>query len=179
MAAARRLALPPSSPRWCALVAGLPSSRCAALTWQSCPGSPLRSSQLAYAAADVAYLIPLAEKLERELKKAKRTEWAQEEFEGLTRREWPEREFDKLGYLRVKGARALDMQALSLLRELYLMRDGRARELDRPAFKVLGNRTLLEIAQRSSARIPEVTRVVEELARGADGDAGDDGEGSA
>jgi ribonuclease D len=33
---------------------------------------PLRESQLNYAAADVTYLIPLAEKLERELKKAKR-----------------------------------------------------------------------------------------------------------
>ncbi len=109
---------------------------------------PLRSTQLAYAAADVAYLIPLAEKLERELKKRKRLEWALEDFETVTRREWPERELDRLGYLKIKGARSLDPQALSLLRELFLERDKRAREIDRPPFKVLGNRALLEIAQR-------------------------------
>jgi ribonuclease D len=109
---------------------------------------PLRDDQLTYAAADVAHLIPLAERLERELRKAKRLSWAEEEFETLSRREWPERSFDKLGYLRIKGARNLDPIALSVLRELYLVRDRRAREIDRPAFKVLGNRTLLEIAER-------------------------------
>ncbi len=120
---------------------------------------PLRDSQLAYAAADTTYLIPLAEKLERELKKKKRLEWAQEEFEGLTRREWPEREFDRLGYLKIKGARALDSQALSVLRELYLERDKRAREIDRPPFKVLGNRTLLEIAQRQPTSPDELSGI--------------------
>jgi ribonuclease D len=109
---------------------------------------PLSDSQLTYAAADVAHLIPLAERLERELRKAKRMSWAEEEFEALSRREWPERSFDKLGYLRIKGARNLDPIALSVLRELYLVRDRRAREIDRPSFKVLGNRTLLEIAER-------------------------------
>jgi ribonuclease D len=109
---------------------------------------PLRDDQLTYAAADVAHLIPLAERLERELRKAKRLSWAEEEFETLSRREWPERSFDRLGYLRIKGARNLDPIALSVLRELYLVRDRRAREIDRPSFKVLGNRTLLEIAER-------------------------------
>jgi len=108
---------------------------------------PLRDSQLTYAAADVCHLIQLSERLERDLKKAKRLEWAQEEFETLTQRQWPEREFDRLGYLRIKGARNLDPKCLSVLRELYLVRDKRAQEIDRPAFKVLGNRALLEIAE--------------------------------
>jgi ribonuclease D len=112
---------------------------------------PLTDSQLTYAAADVAHLILLADRLERELKKAKRMAWAEEEFETLARREWPERSFDRLGYLRIKGARNLDPIGLSVLRELYLVRDRRAREIDRPPFKVLGNRTLLEIAERRPA----------------------------
>lgn len=120
---------------------------------------PLRETQLHYAAADVAYLIPLADRLERELKKAKRTAWAEQEFRSLERREWPEREFDKLGYLRIKGARGLDSESLSVLRELYLVRDRRAREIDRPAFKVLGNRTLLEVAERR----PEDERALAEM----------------
>jgi ribonuclease D len=109
---------------------------------------PLTDTQLTYAAADVAHLIALGDRLERELRKLKRLGWAEEEFEALARREWPERSFDRLGYLRIKGARNLDPIGLSVLRELYLVRDRRAREIDRPPFKVLGNRTLLEIAER-------------------------------
>ena len=109
---------------------------------------PLSAKQLSYAASDVLYLIELSALLKKELHAVKRLKWAQEEFETLCGRKWPEREFDKLGYLRIKGARHLSSKSLSILRELYFLRDKRARELDRPAFKVLGNRTLLEIAER-------------------------------
>ncbi len=120
---------------------------------------PLRESQLTYAAADVAHLIPLAKLLEQELRKARRLEWAQEDFETLSHRAWPDREFDKLGYLRIKGARSLDPRSLSVLRELYLVRDKRAREIDRPPFKVLGNRALLEIAEKQPTGEAELGRV--------------------
>lgn len=109
---------------------------------------PLTPSQLSYAAADVAFLIPLAEMLAQELADAGRRAWADEEFEALTRREWPDRQFDELGYLKIKGARGMEKTSLAVLRELFLLRDGRAREIDRPPFKVLGNRALLEIAER-------------------------------
>ncbi len=129
---------------------------------------PLRDSQLTYAAADVAHLIPLAERLEKELRKAKRLPWAQAEFEALTRREWPEREFDRAGYLRIKGARTLDPESLGVLRELFLVRDKRAREIDRPPFKVLGNRALLEIAERkpgNEKRLGEIKGVTDLILR--------------
>jgi len=113
---------------------------------------PLSAKQLSYAASDVLYLIELTALLKKELHAVKRRKWAQEEFEALCGRKWPEREFDKLGYLRIKGARRLPSKSLSILRELYLVRDKRARELDRPAFKVLGNRTLLEIAERQPGK---------------------------
>jgi len=117
---------------------------------------PLTPSQLAYAAADVAYLIPLSERLERELEEAGRLEWAREEFEALTRREWPDRQFDELGYLKIKGARGLEKTSLAVLRELHRLRDARAREIDRPPFKVLGNRALLEIAERQPETLDEL-----------------------
>jgi ribonuclease D len=120
---------------------------------------PLSRRQLSYAAADVLYLIPLAEKLGKELREAKRRRWAQEEFETLCAREWPEREFDELGYLRLKGARRLDSKGLSILRELYLLRDTRAREVDRPPFKVLGNRTLLDIAERRPRKLADLAEI--------------------
>jgi len=120
---------------------------------------PLTDEQLSYAAADVVYLCRLADKLEKELRRAKRLTWAQEEFAALTRRAWPKREFDKLGYLKIKGARGLEPKPLAVLRELYLVRDARARKLDRPPFKVLGNRALMEIAQRMPETEDDLGRI--------------------
>ncbi len=109
---------------------------------------PLTDRQLDYAVSDVLYLIKLTEKLGKELRKAGRLAWAEAEVETLIKREWPDREFDRLGYLRIKGARSLDPNELAILRELFLARDARAREIDRPPFKVLANRALLDIARQ-------------------------------
>ena len=120
---------------------------------------PLTDKQLTYAAGDVLYLIRLAEKLEKALSHAGRLHWAQEEFHTVTLREWPQREFDTGGYMRIKGAKKLGAKSLEVLRELYLMRDARAREIDRPTFKVLGNRTLLELSETQPRRMPELSAV--------------------
>jgi len=120
---------------------------------------PLSPRQLSYAAADVLYLIPMVEILRKELRKAKRLRWAEEEFAALTLRKWPDREFDPLGYLRIKGSRKLAPQALSILRELFLVREKRAREIDRPPFKVLGNRTLLEIAEAPPKKLADLSNI--------------------
>lgn len=108
---------------------------------------PLRPAQIEYAASDVRYLIELATRLERELRRKKRLEWARAEFRALEEKVWPEREFDCDGYMRIKGAKQLAPRNMAILRELYLMRDRRARALDRPPFKVLGNGTLLDLAK--------------------------------
>jgi ribonuclease D len=120
---------------------------------------PLTQNQLGYAAADVLYLTPLAEILAKELKRERRESWAQEEFEALERRQWKEREFDELGYLRIKTARKLSATSLSVLKQLYLMRDQKAREIDRPPFKVLGNRTLIEIAELQPRKLSELAEI--------------------
>jgi ribonuclease D len=120
---------------------------------------PLSDKQLTYAQSDVHYLIRLADILERELKKSGRSSWARDEFEAVCKRKWPERTFDELGYLRIKGARKLDPQALAALRQIFLVRDARAREIDRPPFKVLGNRTLLEIAEKRPEKLSDLGHV--------------------
>jgi len=120
---------------------------------------PLTAKQMSYAAADVLYLTELADILSKELRKAKRMKWAEEEFETLTTREWPDRDFDDLGYLRIKGARKLDPKGLSVLKQLYLMRDARARSMDRPPFKVIGNRTLLEIAEQRPTKLSDLSNI--------------------
>ena len=104
---------------------------------------PLRDVQIDYAAADVRYLVELSQILERELESLGRLGLgAEAEFLALEQRVWPEREFDQQGYLRIKGARKLTPRGLAVLRELFLLRDKRARDGDRPPFKVMGNGTL-------------------------------------
>ena len=120
---------------------------------------PLTPKQLTYAASDVLYLIKLAEKLEKELSKAGRMQWAMDEFQTLCGRKWPDRDFDTLGYLKITGARSLDPVELAVLRELFLLRDERAREIDRPPFKVLGNRTLLEISRTQTADLDSLSEI--------------------
>jgi ribonuclease D len=120
---------------------------------------PLREKQLQYAVSDVLYLIPLAEAIEKELEAKGRLGWAKDEFDALTQRSWPEREFDAVGYLRIKGSRSLEPVPLAILRELFLVRDARAREIDRPPFKVLANRTLLELAKVQPHNKEELGRV--------------------
>ena len=127
---------------------------------------PLRPAQIEYAAADVLYLIEVSQRVERELVAKRRREWAQEEFEQLEKRVWPERDFAEQGYLKIKGARQLSPQTLAVLRELFLMRDRRARAIDRPPFKVLGNGTLMELAtnpprsRRTLAQCKGITELV-------------------
>ena len=120
---------------------------------------PLRDKQLQYAVSDVLYLIPLAEAIEKELEAKGRLGWAMDEFSNLIQRQWPDREFDALGYLRIKGSKSLDSVPLGVLRELFLVRDARAREIDRPPFKVLGNRTLLDLVKIQPSTKEELGRV--------------------
>ncbi|MBW2712891.1 MAG: ribonuclease D [Deltaproteobacteria bacterium] len=120
---------------------------------------PLTPQQLEYGATDVFYLVEMAENLERELIEADRLQWAQEDFATLTLREWPERSFDELGYLKIKGARALDPTELAILRELFFLRDGRARELDRPGFKVISPRTLLDLCTKPPKNLKSLSQM--------------------
>ena len=65
---------------------------------------------------------------------------------------------DKDAYQKVKGARQLTPRALAILRELVGWREIRAESTDTPAFKILGNETLLAMA----AAVP---RTRDDLAR--------------
>ena len=59
----------------------------------------------------------------------------------------------------VKAARILDGRGRAVLRELYLLRDQRARELNRPAFKVLSDLFLAETARRLPKSEDELVRI--------------------
>lgn len=124
---------------------------------------PLSADQLAYAALDTHYLLPLAEELRLELAGQGLAEQTLAEFQRIAAVEPKERVFDEEGWRRLKGSRELDLTAKAVLRALWIAREARASEADRPPFKVLAEQTMLELARlrpatpEGLARIPGVS----------------------
>jgi ribonuclease D len=108
---------------------------------------------------DTYYLLPLRDRLSEALRKAGRWEEALEACERLTKVDAHENGFDPEGYWRISNAHKLRPRRIAILRELYLYRDSQARHLDRPPFKVLGDKTLFAIAEAS----PKDLRTLEDL----------------
>jgi ribonuclease D len=108
---------------------------------------PLTSEMLAYAAADTRHLPVLRDLLRDRLRELRRLEWAEEEFELLTavRRSAPEP--NEPGYLRIKGAKALNGRAQAVLRELFQWREEVARRSDKAAFRILNNEPMVFMAK--------------------------------
>lgn len=117
---------------------------------------PLADEQLEYAAMDTHYLLRLRDILEEELRGMGRLEWAREEFAAAAANEKHEKEFDTEGFRRIKGYRDLQPQEQVALRALYLMRDKAARQLDVPAFKVINNPVLVDLARRPPKAVQEL-----------------------
>jgi ribonuclease D len=108
---------------------------------------PLTRSQVAYAAADTAYLQTLVKRLRDRLDELGRWSWAVEEFEHLEQVRFSPPEADPLVFERIKGARALRGAARDRLFTLHGWREQVAQTLDVPPFKVLGNRQLMLLAE--------------------------------
>jgi len=108
---------------------------------------PLTGSQVAYAAADTAYLGALAGLLRARLEELGRWSWAVEEFLNLEQVRYSPPAVDPLAFERLKGGRALRGAARDRLFTLHRWREGTAQALDVPPFKVLGNRQLMLLAE--------------------------------
>ncbi len=107
---------------------------------------PLSRALLGYAAADTAFLVPLADRLRARLEELGRRGWAVEECRRLEEVRHQASQPDPLAFERIKGARALRGEARDRAHALHAWRERIARQRDLPPFKVLGNRPLLELA---------------------------------
>ncbi|MCB9665648.1 MAG: HRDC domain-containing protein [Alphaproteobacteria bacterium] len=121
---------------------------------------PLEPEHLDYARGDTHFLPALREILLRRLHKAGRFPHHAEECLLLESKEWPERPFDRDGWQRIRGSKELDTTAQRVLRQLYLYRDAQARKLDRPAFKVIGDQILLQVARKRPQDKGELDRLL-------------------
>jgi len=120
---------------------------------------PLSGAQLAYAALDTHYLLALRDLLVAELDARGAVEQARREFDRIAAVVPRERVFDPEGHRRLRGARELDPPGRAVLRALYVAREERARALDRPPFKVLGEDAMIAIAQRLPRDAEELGRI--------------------
>jgi ribonuclease D len=119
---------------------------------------PLSPRQLAYAAEDVAYLLPLYERLRQELTALGRLDWALEDSAALLDTSRLEADGGAM-YRRVRGAGRLGRRQLGVLRALAAWRDGEARRRDLPRGFVLRDEVLLELAVRQPATAEELRGV--------------------
>jgi ribonuclease D len=69
------------------------------------------------------------------------------------------RDFDPEEFWGIKGARDLEPRAAAALRELYVMRDGRARAADVPPFRIVSDETLSTLARKMPAQVADLDGV--------------------
>ena len=108
---------------------------------------PLLTEHLDYARGDTHWLPALREILELFLRRESRLEAVLEECSIVQQREWQGRTGTDADFLRVKGARLLEKDDLKVFRCLWEYRDEEARKADRPAFKLLPDSFLLQLAR--------------------------------
>lgn len=121
---------------------------------------PLSAPMLAYAETDTAYLPRLRDQLRAQLQQRGRLTWAEEEFTLLEKVHWTESDNDEPGWLRLKGAKALQPRQLAVLRELWQWRDEEAQRLDRASFRILNNEPILVMAKAPPTDVEALRSVV-------------------
>ena len=104
---------------------------------------PLTESMLNYAAKDVEYLHRLRTILIAELAEKGRQEWLVEECKELEDIRYKKKENP---HLEIQGASKLTERQCLVLKGIYDMRDQIARELDKPAYYIVANSRLVELA---------------------------------
>lgn len=118
---------------------------------------PMSPEMISYAAEDTRYLPELTRLLEQKLGEKGRLAWVREECELLERVRFAPQ--DGPAYLRFKGAGSLKPRELAVLEELLVWRDSEAQRRNCPAYKVLGNKPLLELAMRRPQTKPQLDGV--------------------
>ncbi len=118
---------------------------------------PLPQDMISYAAKDVRYLLPLAQKLTSELEELGRLWWVQEECEYLSKVRPNTDNTDPL-YLHFKGAGKLDLRSLAVLETLLQYRRKVAQKKDKPLFRIFGNRSLLELAEKKPPDLKQLEK---------------------
>jgi ribonuclease D len=117
---------------------------------------PLPHAMLIYASLDTHYLIKLRNLLADELDQRGRWLIAREDFDRLTQVNGKPPEPHGVDVWRVSGVYDLNSQQVTILKHLAEYREERARSLDSPLFKVIGDKTLIAVAEKAPKTLEEL-----------------------
>jgi ribonuclease D len=120
---------------------------------------PLPPDMLNYASMDTRYLTALAQKLRDELTEKGRWEWAVEEFSRLEQVRYRDTAEDPEPWRKMKNLGGLERRSLAIIAGLHEWRDKLARAADRPAFKILGNDAIIDIAKATPGSYGELAQI--------------------
>lgn len=120
---------------------------------------PVPPELLSYAQTDTHYLIPLRERLRSELQEKSFWQLACEDFERVCEVNGRIAENRDEEPWRINGARDLHPQNAAVLKELCRYRDQAARFTNRPRFKVMGDHTLLAIAELCPRDLDQLSEI--------------------
>jgi len=120
---------------------------------------PMPPELLTYAQLDTHYLIPLRDRLRQELQDKSFWALACEDFQRVGIGNGRASENRGTECWRINGARDLSPQNAAVLQELCRFRDQAARFANRPLFKIIGDHTLLAIAERCPLDLNELNRI--------------------
>jgi ribonuclease D len=115
---------------------------------------PLSDEQINYARLDTHYLLPLKDILQAELKEKGLLQLAREDFERACDVEIPAAK--PVLWERMANNHGFTPRELTILKELYECRERIAEELDRPTFKVMGDKQLFDIAHLPPQHLDEL-----------------------
>ncbi len=115
---------------------------------------PLTADQITYALHDVTDLFAMHDQLSDAARKLNREHWLEEEtaifqqkvMDAETRENWR----------RVSGASGLNPRQLETVRQIWLWRESRAKELDRLPKRILRDDLLVELARKGSADVQRI-----------------------
>lgn len=122
---------------------------------------PLDADAVSYARGDASWLLPLRELQLVELEASGRRPVAEAAFRQLEGVEPRERKPSLEGWRKLRDVGLLTSKERGSLAALWVARDEIARELDRPAFKVLTESVLVYLARRAPSRLEDLARVRE------------------
>jgi len=111
---------------------------------------PLKAVAIDYAASDVLHLVQLSESLRQRLANLGRLEWVEEECRRMEQVRFRTPDPPEVAFLQVKGSDRLGPRELAVLRELFLWRQGKAKQLGYPLYRVLTNEDLRRAAQEAT-----------------------------
>ena len=108
---------------------------------------PIELEQVRYLINDTRHLFRIHDLIWQELEKHELADEYRIECDAVRESEPREREFDPERFRKIRGALDLDDTGRGVLKALYAWRNNLARTLDRAAFRVASDQTLLDLAR--------------------------------